>query len=397
MSFIRLLLEVLYLYNEWIVGRKREIRNILLMHAVSMGFASSLVIIFIPVYLLTLGYSLIDVMKFLMVHHMMILVSSFFVVFVSNKIGLIRILWLRFGFLFLYLFFLYSLHIQSNISIYIISIIGGIEAAFYWIPLNILFTRFAERKTMAKQVSNLFVLPGVAGIPGPFIGGVIAAFLGFPALFIFVFLVNIFALWFLRGLNGERTSFQFSIHKFKEIYTRNKTYFLSEFFDNIAEETILIIFPIASYLILLSVIDVGLIGTLISLGMMVFTLVIGRFADRYDKKKMMRIGTALLVGTLIFGFFTQSSIGLYIVSVLLGFSLRFFLVPYSALLFTNAKKDDAQFLVLREISVVAGRVFVFIFAILFASILEITFLITALMLLYFFTFNPSLHKKNIKL
>lgn len=359
------------------------------MHAVSSGFAASLVSIFIPIYLLKIGNSLLEVMIFLIVQHTALLGTSFFAVFFSNRRGLVWTLRVRFLFLFIYLFLLYLLRDDSvSIPIYFVAIIGGIEAALYWIPINVLFTRYADEKAMAKQMSHFFVLPEALSLAAPIIGGVVASYFGFPALFVFAFIVNILALYFLRGLHQEKTNFQFSLKRFKQVWQNNKPYFISEFFDNISEETVGIIFPIVAWFNLQNLVDIGLVGTFLSLGMMAFTFIIGRFADKYDKKKMLRIGAFLLIITWIAALYTHSQIGFYIISILLGFFLRFFLVPYNALLYANAKKDDAQFLVLREFSVVSARVVVFAFAIILASQLELTFIISLVSLFYFFIFNP---------
>jgi hypothetical protein len=79
----------------------------------------------------------------------------------------------------------------------------------------------------------------------------------------------------------------------------------------------------------------------------------------------------------------------------LGFFLRLFLIPYNALLYANAKTDDAQFLVLRELPVVSARIFVFLLAIFFAARLEFVFLTAALALVFFFFFNPPSQKSNV--
>lgn len=84
--------------------KTEPIWNIFKMHAVSAGLAGSLVGIFIPIYLLRIGNSLSEVMIFLIVHHIALFASAFIVVFLSNKIGLIYTLRIRFAFLFLYLF-----------------------------------------------------------------------------------------------------------------------------------------------------------------------------------------------------------------------------------------------------------------------------------------------------
>jgi MFS family permease len=337
---------------------------------------------------LRLGNSIAEVMLFLITHHITLFISAFAVVILSNRLGLVRTLRIRFVFLFVYLFLLYLLQSQSGLPIYFVAIVGGMEGAFYWIPINTLFTRYAKTKSMAKQMSHFFVLPDAAGLAAPLIGGVVAGMFGFPALFVFAFIINIAAVGFLRGLSQEKTYFQFSWIRFKEIWRRNKIYFISEFFDNITEEIVGIIFPIVIYLSLHSVIGIGLVGTFLSVGMMGFTLIIGKFADHYNRKKMLRLGALLLIATFLAAFLTQSATGFYVISILLGFFLRFFLVPYNAFLYQNAKTDDAQFLVLRELPVISARVFVFLLAIFFAARLEFVFFAAIISLFYFFLFNP---------
>jgi len=59
------------------MNQKEAFGKILKMHAISSGFAGSLVGIFIPIYLLVLGHSIVEVMLFLIVHNAVLFLAGF--------------------------------------------------------------------------------------------------------------------------------------------------------------------------------------------------------------------------------------------------------------------------------------------------------------------------------
>jgi hypothetical protein len=80
---------------------------------------------------------------------------------------------------------------------------------------------------------------------------------------------------------------------------------------------------------------------------------------------------------------------LYLVTALRGFALGIFASAYGAIMFNRARSSDAQFLVLREIPTIGGRVILFLFALYFISIdqVELTFLLVAALSTYFWFNN----------
>ena len=138
------------------------------------GFAMSFVSIFVPIYLFNLGYSFQMVMIWIMIHHATLLFFAFVTVKVSNKIGLVHSLHVRFVLLLTYfLLLLFGLK-DMPMLFYIIPIISGAESAFYWIPLNILFVRNTKEENMGKSMSKFFVVPKALSTAGPLVGAFIA-------------------------------------------------------------------------------------------------------------------------------------------------------------------------------------------------------------------------------
>ena len=350
------------------------------------GFAISFVAIFIPIYLFKLGYSFQMVMIWLMIHHLSLLLFAFVTVKVSNKIGLVHSLHVRSALLLTYFSLLLFGLKDIPILFYIIPIISGVESAFYWIPLNILFVRNTKEENMGSSMSKFFVIPKALSMAGPLVGAFIVIHYGFNILFAFAMFLLFFTFLPILSLKSEKTDFIFSKEKLKEIWQKNKQYFVPEIIDNLAEDA-MVLWTIFIFLQLASTLEVGIIATITAVTSLLFTLTLGKLTDQWDKHKLIKIG-AFLVSVVWFinftiGEFFPNQYLFYIATIFATLSLKVFLVPYSSLMYNQARKDDAQFLVLREIPVVLGRLVLFSIAILLHDHIPFIFLSVGIIFIYF--------------
>lgn len=362
------------------------------------NLAMGIIGIFVPIYLLDLGYSFTYVMIFLAVHHSTLLAATFMSVFISNKIGLVKVLQIRFLFLFAYIFALYSLP-EMPALLFWIAILGGIEAAFYWEPLNIFFIRNTEENKMGAALSALSVVGKIVGIITPLIGAFVAVQYGFSALFIVAAMLFVIPIIPILPLSSEKTNFIFTWARAKEIYIQNKHYLIPEIIDNLAEDA-MVLWMIFIYMKLVSVLEIGILGTVISLTGILFVVTIGKLSDEWDTLKLLRIGAFLVTVSWIFGFFVAeyavNNILFYVVTIVMAFVMKVFLVPYGSFLYNRARKDDAQFVVLREIPTIGGRLILFALAILLQDNLPILFLLIGILFIYFQFFKPNGDGEELK-
>lgn len=350
------------------------------------NFAMAFVSVFIPVYLLKLGYSFQMVMLWMVIQHSSLLLFAFVTVYVSNHIGLVHSLHVRFVLLLTYFSLLLFGLKDIPVLIYIIPIIVGAEAAFYWMPLNILFVRNTKESGMGNSMSKFFVIPSTLAIASPLIGGFIVVQFGFIPLFIFAMFLLMFTFVPVLSLQSEKTNFIFSWKEVREIYRNNKQYFIPEVVDNLAEDA-MVVLSIFIYLQLMSTIQVGIIGTITSCVGLIFTFTIGKLTDKWNKYKLLKIG-AILVSLAWFinfavGKFNPHQWPFYIATVFATLALKVFLVPYSSLLYNQARKDDAQFIILREVPVVLGRIILYGSALLLYNNLPILFILIGIVFSYF--------------
>lgn len=88
---------------------------------------------------------------------------------------------------------------------------------------------------------------------------------------------------------------------------------------------------------------------------------------------------------------------LYLITILRGLALGIFATSYGTIMLNRARTTDVQFLLLREIPTIFGRVLLFVATIALIAIghIELTFLLVALLSLYFWFNNIEKLASNI--
>jgi MFS family permease len=359
-------------------------------------FGSGLISVFIPVFLLTLGYSLKMVMGWYLIQETVFLGSTYLSVYSSNNIGLVHTLQIKFLFQLANLVLLLFLP-HSPVLFFWIPIMIGLNMAFHWIPLNILFLRNTNGESIGGSLSKLSAYPKFFSMFCPIIGAFVISQYSYNALFILAIIIistSSFPLWPLRS---EKTNFIFTKESVRKIWDVNKVFFLPEVLSSVGETSIILL-NIFIYIKLLSVTKVGLIGSITLLASVVFTLIFGKLADRWDKHKMIRVASILCAGSWLSCFYIGIKFPIpwlfYIGTFTLSLSIRAFVVSYQSLLFNNARESDAQFLVLREIPNVTGRLILYLFVLVFTNYMHLVFVMAALSFMYFIIFDTRKLSRN---
>ena len=363
--------------------RKNGLKAVYTMHTID-GFAFSLIGIFIPIYLLNIGFSVREVILYYVVQNTALLISSFLAGSLGSRIGVQRVLLMRFPFLFTFLILLNLLD-SFNINLYLIAAIDGLQAALYWIPLHIIFAENTKKEEMGSSIGKLFALPQLVSMFGPLLGGITAMLFGFKFLFGLSIVILLIAVIPILNTRSIKTSFRFRFSKGIRLFKKYPKYFFAEIFDNIAEETEGVIWPIFVYLSLINITSVGIVGSLLALSSAVFTFVLGKRADKAGKRKLIKFGALLMICVWLLRFTISNEWAFYVLTIMAGFFMMLFLIPYQSILYKLAKEDRIdEFFVFREVPVYIGRMLVFAVALFFVTKLEIGFVFAALSYIFFF-------------
>ncbi|MCX6796701.1 MAG: MFS transporter [Candidatus Falkowbacteria bacterium] len=367
---------------------KKSLRAIYIMNSIQ-GFGFSLIGIFLPIYFLTLGYSLTQVFIFFIIQYLVVVLASFAAVYFANHFGLEKTIFFRFPFLFLFLILLLLLE-KTSVPLALIALIGGIQTSLYFTPLHILFANNVEIGKMGESLGKYFALSKLSGIIGPIIGGVIAYFFGFKLLFFLAIIIFLLSVGPYLNVKQTKTKFSLRIFDVIKLYKKYPKYFWAEVIDNIGEEADGIIWPIFIFLFVGSVVSVGAVGTLVGLGSFIFTFFIGQSTDKYNKKNILKWSAIFFTLIWLFRFFINNEFLFYVSTLLAGFTMTMFIIPFTALIYNTAKENNKnkveEFIVFREIPVAIGRIIIFSLALLFVSNIKLLFPIAGLSYLYFLFF-----------
>ncbi|MFA6552282.1 MAG: MFS transporter [Candidatus Paceibacterota bacterium] len=367
-----------------------DFRRIIAMNTLA-GIGMGLVGIFIPIYLLHLGYSVSIVITWLIVHHVTILLGAFLAVYLSNIIGLVQCWYVRIGLVILLFTGLFLIPTYPNI-LFIVAFISGMEAAFFWIPYNILTVRKTEENTMGSSLALMTNVGAVFGIIVPLVAALIIITYGYQLLFLFAFFFILVSIIPVLPLRHEKTKFHFNWLHIKQIVKENRHFIVPEILDNLGQDA-QVIWTLFLIITSLTVLDIGILGVISGLVGIVVTHITGSLIDKTDKKIVVRFGavatTIMWTLSYLTAVYMPNPVALYLVTTLRGFALGIFASAYGVMMFNRARSSDAQFIVLREIPTVFGRVIVFMITLIFfaSGIFELSFLMIAIISLYFWFNN----------
>jgi len=364
---------------------KKPVRDVFWIHALD-SFVNALFGIFVPIYLLILGYSVSNVLGFYIVKFVALAVFFYVAGFISSRLGLKHTMIIRLPFFMIFLLSMYFLDTLS-ISIFIIALLNAFYESLYWMPLHSLFVRSASEDHMGSDVGKLHSLPKLASTVAPLIGGAISVFIGFHALFIVAMVLLVFSIFPLIKSKETKPHVDFSLKEMNHIVKKNPKYFFGTGAFFIGEATENVIWPIFVFLILDSILSIGLIGTLLSAGMVLFTLLVGRLSDRFNKKMFIRMGAGLMVLVFFFRYFVPTEASIYLLTIMAGFFSILLFVPFDSIIYSLAKKSNIdEFIIIRETYVNTGRVFLLFIALILVQNINISFLLASFAHIFFLFF-----------
>ena len=358
-------------------------------HLILQVFALSMVGIFIPIYLLTIGFSLTQVLVLFLVEWTVFGLFSPLYALIISRVGLKEIIILRTVLLPILLLLLHLLKFSAFLQkhVYLIVIPLAITAALHTMSIQSLFGKHMGSKKHGAKTAKLVALPGLFSILAPVIGGLVAGIFGFGALF---FLASIMLIVSLIPIlvfkeNVDHPSFNFLVfHKLKK-YTKDMFMIITIGFSGFVFMGIL---PIALYLTIGNVCSLGLLFGLFSLVSALLIIFTGKLSDRIGIRNVFRIGilgVALVLCLMGYYFGTMIFVGLAIVS---GFFAPFRGVPFETYLYNEARKNKSilEFLAFKEFSFFIGRALFLVVIILLGSRLDLAYYIGGISSLLLFVF-----------
>lgn len=387
--------------KHWISDRRELYANRLLQH-----LAISLIGIFIPAYLLELGYSLLEVLVFVGVYYVSMGGFSFLGAYTEGRLGVKHAISISTPLFIIFFITLFSLDPSKNmpmtIPLFFVAALYGLAQQIYWQPINLEFAKSSDSKDRGKEVGYLQSLPAFSSLIAPLIGAFVLSIpaLGFTGLFALVCTILVLSIIPLFLTPDLKPTIKYT---WIDVFSRCHLDFLDPFAaKGVLFATTGFIWPIHVYYVLNgNLLALGAAGSAISAGLIIFDVIIGRFCDKVDKKKIMLVGGLLTTLSIVYAFFVSSVVDVIIVSFLLGLSIELIGIPlYTAACDRANKEDSMEFFIFRGLGLCTGRIVLLLGAIALVWIAgdnalafyKYIFVIPALCGLYFaFSSNKSIY------
>lgn len=339
---------------------ERELKGVYV-SSILRSIALSLISVFVPIYLMSLGYTLNQALLFLVVFYIGVVIFSLAAVLLSAKIGLKHTMAIGPLFTIAYLLLLRSLG-DLSLPIYPIAVLGAFGGMLYWIPINSHFAKHSDRDHRGFETALFHALPKVGSVLAPLLGGLIAASFGFELLFLVAALILAFSAAPLL------LSYEYKSHmryKWSQIFSGRYIHWFNDF---VAQGLIVIsiatIFPIYIYKISGQLSITGAISSVMGIGVALCALFIGKATDKYGREKVIRAGAFALVLICALLAFVQNQTLVYVSSFFLGLAWAALAIPLFALFGDKLVPGTrTEFMGFRDVAYGLGRAFALVFII----------------------------------
>ena len=336
---------------------QRELNQLYLSLAIR-AFANGLIAIFIPIYLIELGYDVATVLLFYAILHLTIICFAIPAAKIAAKYGFKHVMFYSIPLYVLVLALLYSLDMY-HWPLASIGIIAGVSQAFFWMGYHIDFAKFSDHKKRVRQVGMSRIVAATVQAVSPLLGGILISIWGFKSTFILAAgLLFTSIIPFIATKDGH-VPLKISL---KKLYKEQRPRDILAFMGRGIEDAVSFIFwPIIIYFSILgSYTSLGSVRSLSLIIIVVVMCALTKYADRV-KKILLKIGAYVNALVWVAKAFVKTTGQVFLLEGLYGISQTLIDVPFDAISYDKAnKKNIIRYTVIREIALHSGMALIFI-------------------------------------
>jgi|TARA_Y100000310_G_scaffold144893_3_gene144214 MFS family permease len=331
------------------------------------SFALSMINLFIPIYLLTLGYSIADIALYFLINFSSAFIFMFPGMWCNSHFGIKKTMSL--GIAFLVVFYYFVNQISGGLSYVPLAVLFGVSTGFYYAAFHVEFAKSACEKKEGEEVSILSAFAVLAGVLGPLIGSFFIASQSFE--FVFFVVAGILFLAILPLFFTPDKRMKKEVISIKSVLTAQpkKRMFIYQA-EGVLNLVGGVFWPVFIYLAVKNVVTLGAIVSMTSLLLVVFIVYIGGLVDKNVKKTLKR-GVFLNAPFWIIRLLFLSPVGLFINNFLGAVTSSMVNISLSKLIYGHAEKTKriGSFFLFRELHLGLGRVLILVLALFIPGLL----------------------------
>src|SRR3989344_1193500 len=305
--------------------------------SIFFSFASSLILIFEPIFFYKEGVGLYRIALYYALHYffyvLMLPLGGKFM----SRFGLERSLTLAMPLFVTYFLVLAAMPIFPALF-WVAWILLTIFKIFYWPAYHTVLARYGDGDNRGTELSWLIALTEGIGVLGPMLGGIVATLFGFPILFIMAALVALAAGWPLlktkERFQRQRFAYLAPWRLMRERAFRGTLLTMVGWSENLID---LVFWPIFMFMIVGSVDRLGFLASLNILLMTMIGFFVGEVSDRFSRQRILRLHVPFMVLGYLFRPLAGSALRVLLTDALSRTALIGVRIPQYYRLYVKAK------------------------------------------------------------
>ncbi|MDO8462703.1 MAG: MFS transporter [bacterium] len=300
------------------------------------AFALSMIGVFIPLFLLERGVSIPVIFLFYALVHGLKALLTIPAAHLAARFGFKHVILWSTPFTILFLLMLRVVEVTSGM-LWIVALPFAVATALYWTGYHIDFITFSDRAHRGREIGGAQVAAALFQTLGPLAGGLIAARVGFPPLFIIVSILLLVATVPLFASRDVHERLPFKIRDCFRAWTPRMVLGLMVFGIEIGIDGI--VWPIIIFTAILHSFEgVGLVSSLTFLTSTVAILIVGRMSDGGKGRVMLRVGSGMNALIWLVRAIAQTPLVVFITDMLYGISWTMADVPFDKEVYDRAPR-----------------------------------------------------------
>lgn len=317
------------------------------------SFALSMIGIFIPLILLSNGYSFGQVLSYQIIIPLIIFLLFLFSETLMEKVGIKHTMLLSVPFLISFYLSIYFLD-TFRLPVFVIAILAGLGSALYWFPFHIEFAKYSSGKKRGEQVGLLHAITMLVAVIGPFVGGLILDLGGTKIIMAATISIMIISGIPLILTKDQKTHIAIPMRQVVGGLTPKERFaFLCEGARSYAAS---LFWPLFMFYSSLSFLVIGTVYTVVRLVNVIVNYLIGKQIDRHNPKKFLKVGTIINALTLgVRGFIAATATTVTAITSIGGIGFMMLNTSFSKLWYDKASIGGPAFILKREFYLEIGR------------------------------------------
>ncbi|MEK7649008.1 MAG: MFS transporter [Patescibacteria group bacterium] len=361
-----------------------------------LNFVFSALMLYEPIYLYTIGFTLWQIMLFYAGVYAAYLVLMPIGGMIAKQKGFEHSIMYSSAFLIFYLIFLLNIPLYPLFTLLAILALA-IQKTLFWPGYHADFAFFSQSEERGRQISINALMESIMAVLGPLIGGLIAASFGFTTLFIIICGIVLASNipFFLIKEQFTPTKMDYGESYRYLLQKNNRPYFWG--YVGFGEELIVLtVWPIFFYIVFGTILSTGLAIAFSTLVTIVIVLYIGRSTDSKDRKHILRIGALCISASWFLRLLVSGAPSVMLLDFFSRISKNIFAIPMVANLYEYASHTSyIKNMIFFEMSLSVGKLGTALFLAaafyIFGPVWQVAFVLGGFLSLLFFLLGKKWH------